>query len=157
MLLPFIHQVYSWNTKSNGCYFLKLTIIILHLYVPLVVSTSRSFSHSLLIPGLVTRLARWMPLVDLILPEHLSSPPDFSGVHGTRSLVFCVMFFRSLFFLWSFFFWPLCCLSFDLRILITPLVSSSSSYILNGYSSNIATAIFNENNVIRTHIILKSN
>jgi hypothetical protein len=28
----------------------------------------------------------------------------------------------------SFFFWPLCCLSFfDLRILITPLVSSNSS------------------------------
>jgi hypothetical protein len=27
-----------------------------------------------------------------------------------------------------FFFWPLCCLSFDLRILITPFVSSNSSY-----------------------------
>ena len=25
-------------------------------------------------------------------------------------------------------FWPLCCLSFDLRIMITPLVSSNSSY-----------------------------
>ena len=31
----------------------------------------------------------------------------------------------------SFVFWPLCCLSiFDLRILITPLVSSNSSYII---------------------------
>jgi hypothetical protein len=145
LLLLFIHQVHSWNTKSNGCYFLKLTLIILHLYVPLVVNTSRSFSHSLLIPGLVTRLARRMPLVDFILSEHMSSPPDFSGVHGTRSLVFCVMFFRSLFVLFSFFFWPLCCLSFDLRILITPLLSSNSSYILNGYSSNLATAICNEN------------
>jgi hypothetical protein len=28
-----------------------------------------------------------------------------------------------------FFFWPLCCLFFDLRILITPLVSSNSSSI----------------------------
>jgi hypothetical protein len=27
----------------------------------------------------------------------------------------------------SLFFWPLCCLSFDLRILITPLVSSNFS------------------------------
>ena len=27
----------------------------------------------------------------------------------------------------SFFFWPLCCLFFDIRILITPLVSSNSS------------------------------
>jgi len=35
----------------------------------------------------------------------------------------------SLFVLLFFFFWPLCCLSvFDLRILITPLVSSNSSY-----------------------------
>ena len=42
--------------------------------------------------------------------------------------VFCVMFCRSLFVLSSFFFWPLCCLSFfDLLILITPLVTSNSS------------------------------
>ena len=33
----------------------------------------------------------------LILPEHLSSPPVFSGLRVTRSLVFCVMFCRSLF------------------------------------------------------------
>ena len=36
-------------------------------------------------------------------------------------------FCRSLFVLWYFFFWPLCCLFFfDLQILITPLVSSNS-------------------------------
>jgi hypothetical protein len=50
----------------------------------------------------------------------------FSGVRVTRSLGFCVIFCRSLFVHLSFFFWP--CLSFDLRILITPLVSLSSSY-----------------------------
>jgi hypothetical protein len=39
------------------------------------------------------------------------------------------MFCISLFVLLSFFFWPLCCLFFfDIRILITPLVSSNSSY-----------------------------
>jgi hypothetical protein len=39
---------------------------------------------------------------------------------------------RSLFVLLSFFFWSLCCLSFfDLRIMIAPLVSSSSSYYIN--------------------------
>ena len=59
----------------------------------------------------------------------------FSGVRVTRSLVLGVMFCRSLFVLLSFFFWPLCCLSFDLRIPITPLVSSNvflqqSSWIL---------------------------
>jgi hypothetical protein len=35
---------------------------------------------------------------------------------------------RSLFVPLSRFFWSLCCLSFDLRILLTPLVSSNSAY-----------------------------
>ena len=52
--------------------------------------------------------------------------PGFCGVHGTWSLVFCVVFCRSLFWV---FFCPLYCLSsFDSRILITPLVSTNSSY-----------------------------
>ena len=39
------------------------------------------------------------------------------------------MFCRSLFVLLYIFFWPLCCLFFfDIRILITPLASSKSSY-----------------------------
>ena len=38
------------------------------------------------------------------------------------------MFCRSLFVLLYFFFWPLCCLFFDIRILIAPLVSSNSSW-----------------------------
>jgi hypothetical protein len=42
---------------------------------------------------------------------------------------FICMFSKSLFVLLCFFFWPLCCLFFfDLRLLITPLVSSNSSY-----------------------------
>jgi hypothetical protein len=55
--------------------------------------------------------------------------PSFSGVRVTRSILSCMCIFcRSLVVLLSFFFWPLCCLSFfDLRILITPLVSSNSS------------------------------
>ncbi len=31
------------------------------------------------------------------LPEHTSSSPDFSGVCGARSAIFCVVFCRSLF------------------------------------------------------------
>ena len=43
-------------------------------------------------------------------------------------LYFICMFCRLLFVLLYFFFWPLCCLFFfDIRILITPFVSSSSS------------------------------
>ena len=51
----------------------------------------------------------------------------FSGIRVTRSLVLCVCFVdRCL----SFFSRPLCCLFFDLRILIIiPLVSSNSSII----------------------------
>ena len=63
-----------------------------------------------------------MPLVEQELPtrpEQLRSPPVFSGVRATRTLVFCVVFYRSLIVLLSCFFWQLCCLSFfDLRILI---------------------------------------
>ena len=47
-----------------------------------------------------------------------------------QSLVFCVMFCRSLFVFLSFFFWPLYWLSFsDIRFLIAPLVSSNLSRI----------------------------
>ena len=46
---------------------------------------------------------------------------------GTQSLVLCVCFVDRFVF---FFFWPLCCLFFfDLRILITPLVSSNFSFL----------------------------
>ena len=73
-----------------------------------------------------------MPLVEqelLSLPEQRISPlPGFYWVSCYSILSFMCMFCRSLFVLLSFFFWPLCCLFFfDLRILITPLVSSNSS------------------------------
>jgi hypothetical protein len=74
--------------------FVKLLTMYYHRqsgYVPLVANTSRSR----LITGFVTRLTRRVPHVDqelLTLPEHLSSPPVFSGVHVTRSLVWYVCF-----------------------------------------------------------------
>jgi hypothetical protein len=53
---------------------------------------------------------------------------SFSQGSCYSSVSFICMFCRSLFLLLSFFFWQLCCLVFfDLRILITPLVSSNSS------------------------------
>jgi len=55
------------------------------------------------------------------LPQHMSSPPVFSGVRVARSLVFCVIFCR-------FFVWPLRCLTFDIRLLVTPLVSSNFTW-----------------------------
>ena len=63
----------------------------------------------------------------LTLPEYPSSPPGFSGVRATRSLVLCVCFVDVVcpFVL----FLSVIALSVLLRytILITPLVSSSSS------------------------------
>jgi hypothetical protein len=56
--------------------------------------------------------------------NHSGTPeftPGFSESRVAQSLVFCVVFGRSLFVLLSFFSWPLCFLfSFDLRLLITP-------------------------------------
>ena len=97
-----------------------------HGYCPLVVNTSRYFPHWWLITGFVTRLTRRVSLVEqelLTLPEHLNSPPVVSGVRVTRFLVLCVCFEdRCLSFL------PLLCLFFDIRILITPLVSPNCSF-----------------------------
>ena len=95
---------------------------------PVVVNTSRSFPHSWLITGFVSRLTRREPLVEQelrTLLDHLSSPPIFSGVRVARSLVLCVCFVERCL---SFFCWPLCCLFFfDLWIQTTTLVSTNSS------------------------------
>ena len=82
------------------------------------------FPHSWLITEFVTRLTWRVPLEEhelLTLPDHLNSPPAFSGVCVIRSLVLCVCFVdRCLSFLYIF--WPFCCMFFlDWRILVTPL------------------------------------
>ena len=56
--------------------------------------------HSWLVTGFVTRVTREVALLEQelsILPEHMSSPPAFSGIRVSRSLVLCAMFCRSLF------------------------------------------------------------
>ena len=58
--------------------------------------------------------------------DYSSGEDELSGACNAWSLVFYVVFYRSLFVLFSFFFWPLYCLFFfHLRILLTPSVSSS--------------------------------
>ena len=93
-------------------------------------NTFRSFPHSRLITGCVTRLTRRATSgagTDT-LPEHLSSPPVFSGVCVTRSFVLYVCFVDSCLSFCTFSFWPLCCLFFfDIWILITPLLYSNCS------------------------------
>ena len=77
-----------------------------HGYVPLVVNISRFFPHSRFITGFVTRLTRRVPLVEqdpITLPEHLSSPPVFSGVYVTWPLYECFVDRYLYFFFWPFF------------------------------------------------------
>jgi hypothetical protein len=85
-------------------------------------------------------------------------PPLFSWVscYSIFSFTCMCMFCRLLFVLLYFFFWPLLCLSFfKLRILITPLVSSNSSYTIMKkltYSRkcciNLINSIDHENEVV---------
>ena len=71
------------------------------------------------------------------LPEPLSLPPGFWWGSCFSIFSFMCIFCRSLFVLLSFFFWPLYCLFFfDIRNVITSLVSSNSSYILYFDSAN---------------------
>ena len=103
--LPFNHNIINTTTLLSKFYgrhapwlgwpLWNICVTNDHRYVPLVASTSRSFPHSWLITGFVTRLTRRVPLVEqelLTHPEHLSSPQVFRVVRVTRSLVLCVCF-----------------------------------------------------------------
>jgi hypothetical protein len=69
-------------------------------YIVFVVNTFRSFPRSWLITGFVSRLTQRVSLVEqelLTLPKDLSSPPVFSGVRVTRSLVWYIYIVDPLF------------------------------------------------------------
>jgi hypothetical protein len=87
----------------------NICVINDHGYVPLLVNTSRSFPHSWLIIGFVTRLTRRVPLVEQELPtppEHLSLPPFLWGSCYSFFSFMC-MVCRSLFVFLYLFFLPL--------------------------------------------------
>ena len=61
---------------------------------------SQFFLHYWLITGFVIIVTRMVPLVEqelLTLPEHPRAPLVFSEVRVARSIIFCVMFCRSLY------------------------------------------------------------
>ena len=71
--------------------FITYSLIWISIHVNVCCNTSCSFPHS----WLLARITRRVPLVGqklLTLPEHMSSPPVFSVVRVTRSLVLCVCF-----------------------------------------------------------------
>ena len=102
--IPIPQPTFKWGSKRRSCH------TFMYYYLSL---------KSVEITG-----ARLMPHVRqglLNLPEHFRSHAVISVVRVARSLVFCVVFLLSVI-------WPLCCLLFfNLRSLITPLVSSNSS------------------------------
>ena len=72
-----------------------------------------------LITGFVTKVTRWMPLVEQnlpTLPEYLSSPLGFQVGLCYSIFSFMCLVYISLFVILSFFCWPLCCLSFFDRL-----------------------------------------
>jgi hypothetical protein len=112
----------SCTTKNNAWF--KIFVIRLLINTLYYCNSQPWQFRSWLITGFVTRLTRRVSLVEqelLSLPEHLSSQPFFSRDNVTRSLVLYVCFVNQCL---SFFFWSLCCIFFfDIRILITPLIS----------------------------------
>jgi hypothetical protein len=93
--LSWSHHFERFTVATMTCYGISVCVTNTHGYVPLVVNTSRFLPHSWFITGFETRLTRQVPLVEKelpTLPQHLSSPPVFSGVPVTRSLVLCVCF-----------------------------------------------------------------
>jgi hypothetical protein len=69
------------------------------------------------------------------------------------SLVFCLVFSISLFLLSSVIFWSLHCISFDLLLLITPLISSNCSKIRK-YGIFVTTS-FQSNHLFTCVILYK--
>jgi hypothetical protein len=59
-----------------------------------------------------------------------------------QSLVFCVMLWVSLFVLLSFFIWLFCCLSIDIPLLLTLLVSSNFSFLCNVLYIDVCPFVF---------------
>jgi hypothetical protein len=91
--LSWSHHFESFSVATLT--WLTVAEYVCHGYVPLVVSTSRSFHHSWIITGFATRVTQIKSLVEQklpTLPEHMSSSPVFSGVRVALSLVFGVVF-----------------------------------------------------------------
>jgi hypothetical protein len=78
------------HTDKIESIYLRSNFLLISVWDLLVLNLNVTFPVSWLITGFVTRLTRRLPLVEqelLTLPEQLSSPPVFSGVRVTRSLV----------------------------------------------------------------------
>ena len=100
-LLPNLAQWFKRRLKFMWMQTCKMMTIAMsvtndHRYLLLVLSDIHSFPHSWLITGFVTKVTLQVPLVEQELLTLLELVA-FSWVRFAGSLLFCVMFCRSLF------------------------------------------------------------
>ena len=96
------------------CFCKGFILYFCYLYLLTYVGVQHNFHFRLCLCWLA--VTRWVSLVQqelLTLQDHMTSLQDVSGVCVAQSLVFCVVFCRSLSL--SFFFWPS---FFDIQLLI---------------------------------------
>ena len=96
----------AWSMLVLYFFFIKAVILLVSIY--LRISNVFQFSKINPITIFPISLVYFHHRISveeepLILPEHLSSPPVFSGLRVTRSLVLCVCFVDRCFFLLYFF------------------------------------------------------
>ena len=122
-------------------------VYMCHKYALFVVITIRSFPHSWLITGSVTRVPRRVPHVEqglFTLPVNMSSPPFLVGF-VLPDLYFCLQSFVNRYF-------SICLSFFDLWLLITPMVSSNFSYKPYGFLNDY-TVLWSSINTIYSYVI----
>ena len=91
-------EIWRLSVTWEWCRFWEIwrlsVLFVIWIYLRALVSNTISTSDDV-------RRASYVEQELLTLPEHLSSHPGYSRVHGARSLVFCVVFYRSLFVLFG--------------------------------------------------------
>ena len=96
--LMFMNQHNGIHWDISNCNF--FSIITFYVYKKKRFKHFHVLSLFMTYHRFVTSVTRRVPLVEhelLILSQHMSSTPLFSRVRAVRSLVFCVVFCRSLF------------------------------------------------------------
>jgi hypothetical protein len=127
--------VYTIATRLNTGIMMTFSLTVQDNVSPRLVNIFRLSNHNPVLSSFITyhrvcnksqtTSSTWGRETAYLSRKH-ELTPFFKWVHVARKLVFCVMFCRLLFVFLSFFAWQLHCLSFfDLRLLITTLVSSN--------------------------------
>ena len=133
-VLNFWNDLNIWSCSKWTIYiYISISVTNDNRYVHLVLITTPPFPHSWNITRFVyknntTGATYWAEITHPSWAHEFTS--WFCGICVVQSLVFCVVFSRSLFVLLFFFLWLLHCLPFfNLRLLIAPLIFSNfSSY-----------------------------